>query len=273
MDHLMEGTGSSPRPPARHLCSLDQLSAPAGQAVNLARHVEPGTGLHQTLAYGVAAFALLAFIASTMGVGLIALAVAPIADWLLRRRTMARLRGSALQVTERQMPQVYASARAIAARLGLSSVPDLFIVESNVLNAAAARVGRRRVVLLVDDAIDACLMTGNLAGLNFLIAHELAHHALGHTGVVRAYLAMVYRQLSRLDEFSADAVAAEIVDDPSAVASALTTLLTGPQLLAYVNREALFMQAAEVERDSYSKKSESALTHPLLLRRIARFSR
>ena len=76
-----------------------------------------------------------------------------------------------------------------------------------------------------------------------------------------------YATLSRLDEFSCDAVAHALVGDAAAAQDALTLLLIGPQLFAKVNRVALEQQAGEVAADKNSKKSERKLSHPLLLRR------
>jgi hypothetical protein len=50
----------------------------------------------------------------------------------------------------------------------------------------------------------------------------------------------------------------------------LLVLLTGPQLVPFVNREAVLRQAAEVATDKNSVKAERNLSHPLLLRRIQR---
>jgi hypothetical protein len=77
--------------------------------------------------------------------------------------------------------------------------------------------------------------------------------------------------LSRLDEFSCDAVANQVVGDPSISAKALTVMLAGPQMLPYVNTRQLVEQAREVEADKKLKKAEKHLTHPLLLRRLLRF--
>ena len=52
-------------------------------------------------------------------------------------------------------------------------------------------------------------------------------------------------------------------------ASALIILLTGPQLLPFVNREAVLRQAQEVAADKAAKKAEQSMHHPLLMRRLA----
>ena len=80
-----------------------------------------------------------------------------------------------------------------------------------------------------------------------------------------------FKKLSRLDEFSCDAVANALVADPKISARAMALLTVGPQLMSYLNFDSLMQQAREVDSDKYSKKAERHLTHPLLLRRLSRF--
>jgi Zn-dependent protease with chaperone function len=202
---------------------------------------------------------------------LVALPIAWIFDWLLQRRTRAKIHGSSIQVSARQFPEIHQCIAEYSRRLGLSDPPRTYVVESNETNAFALRSFGRRLVLLNDDIIFACLRT-NPHALKFIIAHELAHHALHHTHLFRSYVRQCVPSLSRLDEFSADRVAAALVNDERSCADALTVLLSGPQLFGLLNRAALAQQAAEVAGTKLSLKAEKRLSHPLLLRRLARFS-
>lgn len=239
-----------------------------GPTVTAREHEAPGTGLHTTLALFVALFGIIVLAASTFGVGLLALLIIPLADLLLRRRVMATLRASCLEVGPQQLPQIHACVQTYAQRLGMKQVPDVFIAESNTLNAAAQRIGARKVVYLMDDVVWGALKANDPRALSFVIAHELAHHALGHTGGFRSYLRNVYRKLSRLDELSADAVAMQLVGSRDAAYSGLMMLMVGPQLLPYVNREQLLKQAAAADADKATKKAERVHTHPFLAQRI-----
>src|SRR5262249_47637823 len=159
-----------------------------GPTVVAREHEAPGTGLHKAIATLLALFGIAVLAASTFGVGLLALLIMPLLDWLLRRRMMATLRASCLEVGPQQLPQIHACVQTYAQRLGMKDVPDVFIVESNTLNAAAQRIGARNVVYLVDDVVWGALKAGDPRALSFVIAHELAHHALGHTRGFRTYV-------------------------------------------------------------------------------------
>jgi Zn-dependent protease with chaperone function len=242
-----------------------------GNPVNAKEFIEQGTGSTVALAYVASVFGILIGGVASYGILWLVLLFSPIADYFNRKKTMALLRGSGLQVGPLQFPEIYSCALDYAQRLGMPAVPDIFVIEGNVINAAAAKVGGRKVIILIDDIIDACLRSGEPQTLSFILAHEMAHQALGHTRLGRATLTKFLKKLSRLDEFSCDAVANQLVGNPQISAKALTTMLTGPQLLRYVNLAQLQVQADEVAADKHSIKAERSLSHPLMLRRIKRF--
>jgi Zn-dependent protease with chaperone function len=245
------------------------LTAPMGPQVLSKQYAAPGTSLHSFIAYGAASIATLIMVIFTAGVGLLLLAMTPVLEWLFRRRIHARILGSSVRVSPDQLPEIYQSASVIAQRMGLRQLPEVFVLESNSINAVAARIAGRKLVILTDDMVDACLRSGDVNTLNFVLAHELAHHAMGHTGFIRSYLSQVYAPLARVDELSADRLATAVLGQPETAASAIITLVTGPQLLRYVNREALMRQAFEIAKSKVAKRAERPLRHPLLLRRLA----
>lgn len=120
--------------------------------------------------------------------------------------------------------------------------------------------------------MDARLRSGDNQTLTFILGHEMAHHALGHTGLFRSGLARSFKKLSRLDEFSCDAIAHALVGDKQVSTRAIALLATGPQLYPFLNLGALLQQAQQVVTDKNSKKAERRLTHPLLLHRLSRLA-
>jgi Zn-dependent protease with chaperone function len=243
-------------------------------SVDAKQYVAPGTGLHSFIGwslliiFGPILFIFLTVI--TYGIFLIALIIAGLTYFSRVRHMKAKLRGSALQVDEYQFPEIYNSARAMSERLGLSECPEIYIVEDNHQNAFALKKGSKRYIVLVDDIVFGAMATENANALAFVLGHELAHHALGHTSFFRSMIRSKYTPLSRLDELSCDSVAHALVGDKTAARDALALLLVGPQLFKSVNKDALDRQAREVIEDKYTKKVERHLSHPLLLRRYAR---
>lgn len=243
-----------------------------GPAVDPTQLVEKGTSGTVALAYIISVIGVIVGGLLTWGLVWLGLLIAPLADYFNRKKTMALIRGSGIQVGPQQFPEIYNCAAGFAQRLGMNELPEIFIVEGNVINAAAMRVGGRKVIILLDDIVDACLRSGDPQTLAFILGHEMAHHALGHTGLIRSMFGMSLKKLSRLDEFSCDAVANQLVGNPRTSARALTTMLSGPQLIRYIDLAQLAVQASAVASDKHSVKAERRLSHPLLLRRIQRFN-
>lgn len=221
-------------PAPANVASLPRLPA-EGPTVVASRYKAPGTSLWLTIAYGVMVIAALA----SCGVLLLGLVLGWVVDALFGRRILARLRGSSLQVGPAQLPEVDRCVREFSQRAGLREPPLVLVAESSDINAFALHVGKRRCVLLMDDTVWGCVEAGLPDALRFVIAHEVAHHALGHTGALRAYLSAMLPHLARLDELSADAVALQLVGTREAAFEGIMMLTTGPQLLKYVNRHQL----------------------------------
>jgi len=228
-----------------------------------------GTGFHKTIAYVAAAFALIAFVVSTFGAGLFALIAAPIAEKFRWRKVHARIRASGVHVTSEQMPFIHKTVTDFARRLGMKEVPEVYVVEDTVQNGVALKLGKKNMVLLTDDVVWGALQSKDPRALGFVIGHELAHVALGHTGTIRSLLSNVFKPLARDDEYTADNVATALVGDREIAVHGITVLTVGPQLLPFINERALAEQAKEMWRDKHAKKAERTERHPFLLRRVA----
>lgn len=246
----------------------------ASQTVNVKDYIAPGTKWHQTVGTlaAVLGFSLsvIFMIVATFGIGLLFVLIGIVAFFVNQKKHLAKLHGSAIKLGPNQFPDVYNIMCHAAKQMQMTDIPDAYIYEDNTQNAGAAKIKGKRIVLLTDDMVYGAMTTKNAKVLQFVIAHELAHHQLGHSGLIRSHIAMVYKPLSRLNEFTCDGVAAAIVNDRDASAKAIALLSIGPQLLPKVSIDALIEQAEQVVANKHSKKSESGSSHPLLLRRFAR---
>ncbi|MFT3924592.1 MAG: M48 family metallopeptidase [Myxococcales bacterium] len=254
------------------------ISAPAGPkfpdllgpgAPVRARDFEAqGNALHRNIAIAVWGIAMLGLVVGTMGAFLGLLILGWLIAHVMRKRIQAQIKGTCLEVGPNQLPEIYACTKAFAERLGLKEVPHIYIAEGNTANAAAVRLGSRNIVFLIDDIVWGALKAGDPNALSFIIAHELAHHALGHTSSLQLYLSTIYKPLSRLNELSCDAVALQLVGSREAAYNGIIMLMVGPQLVPYVNRAALFAQAEQVGQDKMTKKAEKVHSHPFVARRL-----
>ena len=242
----------------------------SGDRVDAKTLIEPGTNGLKFWAVLVAVIGSLVGILASYGILLIVLLFYPLVAWFLHRKATARIHASGVRVGPSQFPEIHRCVETFKARLGLQRDVDVYIVEANVVNAVAVRYGKKNVVLLTDDLIHGCLLAENPKTLSFVIGHELAHIALNHNGVFRSWMAQGLKKLGRLDEYSADRVALQLVGDRVIAFNGLLLLTVGPALVPYVNVEAVVAQAKEVVANTYTKKAERQLTHPLLLNRVNR---
>jgi Zn-dependent protease with chaperone function len=248
---------------------LPQLCAP-GDPVDASACVEPRTGVALAISGVLALLGCLLLVLSVYG-ALIALALTAV-EYFAIRRARTILRGSALRVGPSQFPELHTCVESHAQRLSLDELPEVFVIDAAEVNGFALRLGRRNGIFLTDEAVAGCLEGRSPGALSFVVAHELAHLALGHQRWWRRHLAR-FRWLSRLDECTADNVACELVGSSDSAQDGILLLVAGPRLLAYVDREAARSQAAEVAGEPASRRAERSLTHPLVLRRLDRVAR
>lgn len=239
-------------------------------SVDLKAHAAPGTAKHKAI--GILLFVLfgplllLFFTLVTYGIGPIIWFVVSITR---TKKARAQLHGSAVKVSARQFPDIHRSVLEMSRALGLTTAPDVYILEDNTQNAFAIKHGKQGYVVLIDDVVHGAISTGNPEALRWIVAHELAHHALGHTGWMHRTISSKYLPLARLDEDSCDRVAHALLNDPTATRDALALLIIGPHLYSRIDRAALEQQAREVAADKHTKKAERTMSHPLLLSRYA----
>lgn len=251
------------------MAAPSQGGSPVGasaKSVNAKQHVAPGTGFHSMVANVVFVIVVLVSVVSTAGMALVFWLIGLLTLRATNAKAEAALKASAIAVGPQQFPAIYQSANRISQQLGVN-LPTVYVMESNDQNAFAVKNGSKHNIVLIDDIVFGAQATGDSQTLDFIIAHELAHHALGHTKLIRGIIRQFYRPLSRLDEFSCDAVAADCLQNTDASLSAMTLLAVGPQLYPQVNQQVLRTQVEQVMANKKTKKSEAVLTHPHILRR------
>jgi Zn-dependent protease with chaperone function len=267
-------TSSMPAAPIANGPAMQLAHPPTTGAapVDPRQYITPGTTSRAVMAVLGLILIILLTAAITWGIAVIFWIIGGIAYLLRTNKARAALRGSALRVGPDQFPEIHAAAELMSRRLGLRETPEIYVMSESQPNALATKIGQRQYVVLYDEIIQGARSAANPKVLEFVLAHELAHHALGHTGLIRGAMSANYRALSRRDEFSCDAVAGALINDSASAREALTLLMVGPHVFRHVNPAGLERQLHDVLADTHSRKAESALrmTHPLMIRRMAR---
>jgi Zn-dependent protease with chaperone function len=90
------------------------------------------------------------------------------------------LKGNGILLGEHQFPAVYNTVTAQAEALGISKVPDVYLVQAGgLLNAFATRFSGRNYIVIYSDLFEAAYEQ-NKAAVDFVLAHELGHIKRNH---------------------------------------------------------------------------------------------
>lgn len=198
------------------------------------------------------------------------------------------LLGGGIKLGEDQLPRVWSHHHEAFHVLDIEPLPDLYLTQFPVANAAAVGAGNPFVVinsqtisLLDDDGIRAVL--GHEAG------HVLSDHVLYRTALLIllnatpiggpllalpfAAVRMALAEWFRASELSCDRAAALVTRDPLAVCRTLM-VMAGGAAAAELDLDAFLRQAQEFEEpggplDWISRRRlEMGVTHPLTVRRV-----
>ncbi len=197
----------------------------------------------------------------------------------------------AVKVSERQFPHIYALVRDGSYILDLPEVPDVFVIQSPIVNAMA--IGKDRPFIVVTTGL---VNLHDEEELRWVIGHELGHILSGHA-VYRTMLLILIRLSLRIawmpigyiglraiiwgleewfrkSELSCDRAGLLAGQDLDAARRALMKLAGGPYL-SELNPDAFREQAREYDavpdlRDSVLKLLQlTGTTHPFAVVRYA----
>jgi Zn-dependent protease with chaperone function len=131
---------------------------------------------------------------------------------VIRQVQRASVRGTAVQLSRTQFPDLYSSVDEFATRLGVRPTPNLFLSNGNgTLNAFAAQSGWTSNYVVLTNELFANLRDDNRQGPRFILGHEMGHIRLHHVALWYSLLLCYSQQipvlgstLSRLREYSCD---------------------------------------------------------------------
>jgi Zn-dependent protease with chaperone function len=186
------------------------------------------------------------------------------------------VRGTAVELSPRQYPELYRTADAFARRLGLRRHPQIYLGNGNgSLNAFAAQATGHDYVVLSNELF-VNLYHNNRDGLRFILGHELDHIRLHHVSLWYQ-LAIAYPDripllgpaLSRLREYSCDRHGAHLA--PLGM-TGLVLLASGRHTEHVVDVNELVRQGRSLT-GFWVAVSQLPRSHPFTIRRLERLYR
>ncbi|PLX42832.1 MAG: peptidase M48 [Deltaproteobacteria bacterium] len=185
---------------------------------------------------------------------------------------IAHVRGQGVLLSTSQLPEIYERVESISQRFGLPSTPEVYVMESGgILNAMAAKLFGRQFVIIYSDLIEAC--EENPGQLDFIIGHEIAHHALGHLKwhlfIAPSFLIpLLGTAYSRAREYSCDLAGLEAAGSLENATRGLAILAAGGKLGNRLNMDEYIQQVKNV-RGFWSTIYELNSTHPYTAKRVS----
>lgn len=183
--------------------------------------------------------------------------------------------GNALHVDPLQCPELYGQVAEAAATLGVKKIPYVFVVNGQgTFNAFALRLVGRGYVVLMSSLVDHYMRDKNDKELAFIIAHELAHHAAGHTALwkvlltgIGSWVPYLGKAYGRACEYTCDRAGA-LISGKKAAERALLSLAHGSDvLLKAVNLDQFMAQEKNIPL-FFGFVLEISSTHPRITRRV-----
>lgn len=183
------------------------------------------------------------------------------------------IRGNGVKLSEKQFPEVYDKAKKISEEMGITTVPDIYVIESSgILNALATRFFGKNMVILYSDIFD-LINHERHEELHFILAHELAHikrnHIIKNLLFIPAnFVPFLSEAYSRACEYTCDRMASSYIQNVQAGIHSLLILSIGKELSDQVNKDE-YIRQLQVEKSFFVWLSEKLSTHPPLPKRIA----
>jgi len=186
----------------------------------------------------------------------------------------AYLKTNAVRVTEKQLPELYQAVETSCRKLEMAS-PDVYVIQHNVWNAFAAKIFRRKVIVLFSGAIDSILLKGDMQQLTWVVGHELGHHWAGHFKLSQKLAKMggfwlIWLDLwhSRRRELTCDRVGLFCSSSLHSSQLAMANMTVGAQLASKMDAEAAASQWLLHRNEFFVRYRTFYSSYPHLLARM-----
>ncbi|WP_187794486.1 M48 family metallopeptidase [Paracoccus amoyensis] len=198
--------------------------------------------------------------------------LAPLAIYIYRFYMAAQARSNAILVGPAQFPELYALYQDLAQRLDMPNPPKLYVTNGDgVVNAYALECNRRYRYIVMHSEIT-LMLAKSPDVVEFVLAHEMAHHKLRHVSLWRIIIGMVPNMLvlpgqttTRAQEYSADRVAMAVCPNH---ASAIRILAVGPWIADGVNPDAWLEQCDAEHREWMVRAANAVSSHAVGVKRF-----
>jgi Zn-dependent protease with chaperone function len=120
-----------------------------------------------------------ALLVGTVGMALVYVLLFFISYCFAQSALVSYIKGTGVQITPQQFPDLHARIETCCQRLGVEAAPDAYLMQmGGLFNAFATRFLGHNFIVLYSDVVDA--LEARPDAINFYIGHELAHIKRNH---------------------------------------------------------------------------------------------
>ena len=165
---------------------------------------------------------------------------------------ISHIKGTGVQITEQQFPDLHRQIAACCGKLGQGEQPDAYLMQmGGAFNAFATRFFGRDFLVLYSDVVDA--LADNPDALNFYIGHEIGHikrKPLAWSTVLlpAAILPLVGAAYSRAREYTCDRHGLAACDSAVNAEFGMAALAAGGRRWRTMSKTAYIGQARHTDR-------------------------
>lgn len=192
---------------------------------------------------------------------------------------------NSVEVTPRQLPQLYELFADLGSRLGMTpdgegllKLPRLYVSNGQgQFNAYATKCRiKRGYVVIYSDLLDIAYLNGDFSTIRFVLGHELGHIHCRHVSVWRSVLRPVSRLLligqsvTRAQEYSADRVGSLLAPEGTL---GMVGVFAGKHMSTHIDIDAYFESVADHEDGFWLKVANFRADHAVGFRRMTALRR
>lgn len=184
---------------------------------------------------------------------------------------ISHLKGSGVKISETQFPDLHKKLVDGCNKVGLTEIPDAYLLRTDYFNALATKFLGRHFVVLFTDVVDA--LEDRPDAIDFYIGHELGHihrkHLSWSTFIMPAsILPVLGTALRRAEEYTCDRYGVACCKSEDDIQAAIAAIAAGDTRWKSINLDAYLNQVA-FTNGFWMSFNELTSDYPWLTKRMA----
>jgi Zn-dependent protease with chaperone function len=207
----------------------------------------------------------------TLGIGLLYIGFGALFYLMVHALFLAGVKGNGVRIDREQLPELQERIVNASRRLGLGAPPEAYLLNHRGLfNAFATRFLGRDFIVLYAELLEAC--DDQEGSIDFIIGHEIAHHAFGHLKknallLPARVVPLLGPAYSRACEYSCDQAGMDVAGALDPAVRGLAVLAAGGKYAKRLNVDAYLRQRLDTG-GFWLAVLELGMSHPYLPKRV-----